>query len=46
LTDETVANQLGTSVRTVQRRVHQLSLAAGAKTRMQLGWHAARHGWA
>ncbi len=46
LTDDTVANQLGTSLRTVQRRIRQMSVAAGAKTRIQLGWHAARRGWA
>jgi sugar-specific transcriptional regulator TrmB/DNA-binding CsgD family transcriptional regulator len=44
-TDQAVAGQLGTSVRTVQRRVKDLMDTAGVQTRMQLGWHAARQGW-
>jgi DNA-binding NarL/FixJ family response regulator len=45
VTDDTVARQLGVSTRTVQRRVSELMTAAGARTRMQLGWHAATHQW-
>lgn len=46
LTDQAIAGQLDTSLRTVQRRIHALMLRAGADTRIQLGWHAARNGWA
>jgi predicted transcriptional regulator len=46
LTDRAVAGQLGMSLRTVQRRIHHLMERAGAETRIQLGWHAARNGWA
>lgn len=45
LTDQSVANQLGLSLRTVQRRVKVLMDIAGVSTRIQLGWHAARKGW-
>ncbi len=45
LTDVAVAAQLGLSPRTLQRRVRSLMDLAGAETRMQLGWHAARQGW-
>lgn len=45
LTDEAVSGHLGLSPRTVQRRVRTLMDHAGAKTRLQLGWYAARHGW-
>jgi DNA-binding CsgD family transcriptional regulator len=45
LTDESIAAQLDTSVRTVQRRVRMLMDLAGVQTRIQLGWHAARHQW-
>lgn len=45
LTDQSVANQLGLSLRTVQRRVKVLMGIAGVSTRIQLGWHAARKGW-
>lgn len=45
LTDRSVASQLGLSMRTVQRRVRYLMDLAGVQTRLQLGWHAARHGW-
>lgn len=45
LTDQSVANQLGLSLRTVQRRVKVLMDVAGVSTRIQLGWHAARKGW-
>ncbi|WP_327011283.1 transcriptional regulator TrmB [Dactylosporangium sp. NBC_01737] len=46
LTDQAIAGQLDTSLRTVQRRIHALMQRAGAETRIQLGWHAARNGWA
>jgi hypothetical protein len=46
LSDQAVANQLELSLRTVQRRLRDLQDRAGAKTRMQLGWHAAKKGWA
>ncbi|MFE9694325.1 winged helix-turn-helix transcriptional regulator [Micromonospora sp. NPDC005806] len=46
LTDQVVANQLGISLRTVQRRLRHLMDLAGVKTRMELGWYAARHNWA
>lgn len=46
LTDQAVATQLGLSLRTLQRRVRHLLDLAGVETRMQLGWHAARQGWA
>ncbi|MCP2262804.1 helix-turn-helix domain-containing protein [Promicromonospora thailandica] len=45
LTDQAVAKQLGTSLRTVQRRVRALMDLADVETRVQLGWHAATHGW-
>ncbi len=45
LTDASVAKQLGLGLRTVQRRVKRLMELAGVTTRLQLGWHAARHGW-
>ncbi|MEY9964228.1 DNA-binding CsgD family transcriptional regulator/sugar-specific transcriptional regulator TrmB [Streptacidiphilus sp. MAP12-16] len=46
LTDQAAARQLGLSRRTVQRRIGQLMARAGVTTRVQLGWHAARKGWA
>jgi sugar-specific transcriptional regulator TrmB/DNA-binding CsgD family transcriptional regulator len=45
LTDIAIADQLGLSVRTVQRRLRRLMDLAGVSTRMQLGWHASRSGW-
>ena len=45
LTDHAVATHLGTSLRTVQRRVHSLMDLAQVQTRMQLGFQAARLGW-
>jgi len=41
LTDDAVARRLAVSRRTVQRAVRDLMDAAGARTRMQLGHHAA-----
>jgi sugar-specific transcriptional regulator TrmB/DNA-binding CsgD family transcriptional regulator len=45
LSDQAVASQLGLSLRTVQRRLRHLQDLAGVKSRMQLGWYAARQGW-
>jgi DNA-binding CsgD family transcriptional regulator len=45
VTDKAVASQLGLSHRTVQRRIYDLMRRAGADTRMQLAWQAARLGW-
>lgn len=46
LTDQAIANQLGLSLRTVQRRVQHLMGLARANNRMQLGWYASQKGWA
>jgi predicted transcriptional regulator len=46
LTDQAVASQLGTSLRSVQRRIAALMDRAGVTTRIQLGWHAKSNGWA
>lgn len=46
LTDLTAAAQLGLSPRTLHRRLRHLMDMAGVRTRMQLGAHAVRHGWA
>jgi DNA-binding CsgD family transcriptional regulator/sugar-specific transcriptional regulator TrmB len=46
LSDQAVAGQLDLSLRTVQRRLRDLQDRAGVNTRMQLGWYAARNGWA
>jgi hypothetical protein len=43
--DKAIASQLGLSLRTVQRRVHDLMVKAGADTRTQLAWHAAKLNW-
>ena len=43
--DKAVASQLGLSRRTVQRRIHHMMELAGATTRMQLAWQAARRKW-
>lgn len=45
LTDEAIAQRLGASARTVQRRIKRLMERAGASTRFQLGWHAREMGW-
>lgn len=45
LTDKAIAGQLGLSIRTVHRRISALLDRAQVSTRMQLGWHAAQHGW-
>ncbi|MFB7541875.1 transcriptional regulator TrmB [Streptomyces zaomyceticus] len=46
LTDLTAAAQLGLSPRTLHRRLRHLMDLAGVRTRMQLGAHAMRNGWA
>lgn len=45
LTDAATAAQLGVSVRTVQRRISELSERAGVTSRFQLGAEAIRRGW-
>ena len=42
--DKTVASRLGTSERTVQRRIQRLMKLAGTDSRMQLAWYAAQSG--
>ncbi|MFJ3672515.1 helix-turn-helix domain-containing protein [Streptomyces sp. NPDC090106] len=43
--DKAIASQMNLSRRTVQRRIQNLMERAGAGTRMQLAWQAARRGW-
>lgn len=45
VTDKAIASQMGLSRRTVQRHIQRLMTFAGAATRMQLAWQAARRGW-
>ncbi|MFE6734046.1 helix-turn-helix domain-containing protein [Microbacterium sp. NPDC057650] len=45
LTDTAAAAQLGVSLRTVQRRISELSERAGVTSRFQLGAEAVRRGW-
>ncbi|MFJ9319490.1 LuxR C-terminal-related transcriptional regulator [Streptomyces globisporus] len=45
VSDKTIASQMQLSRRTVQRRIQSLMERSDAATRMQLTWHAARHGW-
>ncbi|MFG2925642.1 helix-turn-helix domain-containing protein [Streptomyces sp. NPDC048305] len=45
VTDKTIATQTGLSRRTVQRRINGLLKLAGASTRPQLAWQAARRNW-
>jgi sugar-specific transcriptional regulator TrmB/DNA-binding CsgD family transcriptional regulator len=45
ISDRRAASQLGVSIRTVERRTRRLMDLAGADSRLQLGWHAARAGW-
>ncbi|MBO1329976.1 helix-turn-helix transcriptional regulator [Streptomyces sp. VRA16 Mangrove soil] len=45
LTDAATAHQLGTSPRTVQRRLRALMDATGVSSRVQLGWYAMRNNW-
>ncbi len=44
-TDATMARHLGTSSRTVQRRISELMQVAGVSTRFQLGWRATTLHW-
>ncbi|MFD7894774.1 MULTISPECIES: LuxR family transcriptional regulator [unclassified Streptomyces] len=43
--DKAIASQMGLSRRTVQRHIQGMMTLAGATTRMQLAWQAARRGW-
>lgn len=45
MTDRIIAEELKTSLRTIQRRVHALMQRAGASSRVQLGYEAGRQGW-
>lgn len=45
MTDEAAGARLGMSRRTVIRRVQHLMEAAGAQSRLQLGWRARELGW-
>ncbi|MEU9362026.1 helix-turn-helix transcriptional regulator [Streptomyces sp. NPDC048301] len=45
LTDAATAKQLGTSPRTVQRKVRALMDLASVTSRLQLGWYAMRNNW-
>ncbi|MFF9344418.1 MULTISPECIES: helix-turn-helix transcriptional regulator [unclassified Streptomyces] len=45
LTDAATAHQLGSSPRTVQRRLRALMDVAGVSSRVQLGWYAMRNNW-
>ncbi|WP_371494405.1 helix-turn-helix domain-containing protein [Kitasatospora sp. NBC_00374] len=45
VTDETIAELLGISRRTLSRQLEQLNTRAGSLTRFQMALHAARRGW-
>ncbi|MEV0663832.1 helix-turn-helix domain-containing protein [Actinomadura luteofluorescens] len=45
VTDDTIAQLLGVSRRTLSRHLEQLNARAGSLTRFQLALHAARNGW-
>jgi sugar-specific transcriptional regulator TrmB/DNA-binding CsgD family transcriptional regulator len=45
LTDQAIAGHLRVSVRTIERRLRALMDAAHVRTRIQLGWEAARQHW-
>lgn len=45
LTDAAAAHQLGSSPRTLQRRLRSLMDTAGVSSRVQLGWYAMRNNW-
>jgi sugar-specific transcriptional regulator TrmB/DNA-binding CsgD family transcriptional regulator len=45
LPDKAVAGQLGSSRRTVQRRIQRLMDLTGTSSRMQLAWYVAHRGW-
>lgn len=44
-TDQAIGRELGTSERTVQRRIHDLMAELGARSRFQAGVHATQRGW-
>ena len=44
-TDAVIARTMGSSVRTVQRHLHELMEQMGARTRFQMGLEAVRRGW-
>lgn len=44
-TDDAIDRATGRSMRTVQRRIRELMLLAGAQTRFQLGMSASQRGW-
>jgi DNA-binding NarL/FixJ family response regulator len=44
LSDQAISTQLDLSQRTLQRRLRHLMDVAGVRTRIQLGWYAARSG--
>ncbi|MFD0503048.1 hypothetical protein ACFQ0G_09370 [Streptomyces chiangmaiensis] len=43
--DQAIARQLGTSARTVTRRIATIASRLGLETRFQVGAEAARQGW-
>jgi len=43
--DETIARELGVSLRTVHRRITRLQTLLGARSRFQLGVIACEQGW-
>ncbi|MCX4816641.1 LuxR C-terminal-related transcriptional regulator [Streptomyces sp. NBC_01239] len=45
IADKAIASQMGLSRRTIQRHIQRMMTLAGATTRMQLAWQAARRGW-
>ncbi|MCF3131877.1 helix-turn-helix domain-containing protein [Streptomyces olivochromogenes] len=45
VTDETIAELLGVSRRTLSRHLEQLNTRAGSLTRFQMALHATRNGW-
>ncbi|MEU1168582.1 LuxR C-terminal-related transcriptional regulator, partial [Streptomyces sp. NPDC005921] len=45
IADKAIASQMGLSRRTIQRHIQRMMSLAGATTRMQLAWQAARRGW-
>ncbi|MEU6232108.1 helix-turn-helix domain-containing protein [Kitasatospora sp. NPDC047058] len=45
VTDDTIAELLGVSRRTLSRHLEQLNSRAGSVTRFQMALHAARNGW-
>ncbi|WP_438318836.1 HTH domain-containing protein [Streptomyces sp. HUAS TT3] len=45
ITDETIAEPLGVSRRTLSRHIEAMNTRAGSVTRFQMALHAARNGW-